>query len=92
LVIDASFDEHHHEKETKSFASQIQMSSGQNRKSLKPFKFWITSYGGQLEQQLNKHNGLHNWKIQLDSKHFTDIFEKEKLIYLSSESSEVMTE
>lgn len=73
-----------------SLSSQIGYSVASNNRSLHPFKFYITNFGGKLEHQLKKQDGFPKWKLTCDTRHYSEIFDKSKLVYLSSEAQEVM--
>ena len=46
----------------------------------------MTSLGGKFEQRLNEIGDYINWDINMKKESVHDLFEKEKLVYLSSDS------
>uniref|UniRef100_A0A672K9D2 tRNA (guanine(9)-N(1))-methyltransferase n=1 Tax=Sinocyclocheilus grahami TaxID=75366 RepID=A0A672K9D2_SINGR len=65
LVIDCSFDNLMVLKDVKKLHKQIQRCYAENRRTLHPVQFYLTSHGGQLKQVMDEINkGWVNWKIQ----------------------------
>lgn len=52
----------------------------------------ITSFKGKSKEEMAKHDGHENWDCYFHEQSYIDIFPKEKLIYLSSESDNVIKE
>lgn len=63
-----------------------------NRRSPTPMQLHVTSFEGQSKEEMSKHNGYEHWDINFHSKSYLDVFPKEKLVYLSSESDNIITE
>nr|XP_051676114.1 tRNA methyltransferase 10 homolog A isoform X3 [Oryctolagus cuniculus] len=57
-------------------------------------KFYLTSHGGQLKKNMDESDkGWVNWKdINIKSEHYTELIKKEDLIYLTSDSPNVLEE
>ncbi|XP_061108677.1 RNA (guanine-9-)-methyltransferase domain-containing protein 2 [Conger conger] len=94
LVVDCSFDSLMALKDVKKLHKQIQRCYAENRRALHPMQFYLTSHGGQLKQNMDERDkGWVNWKdIKIEPEHFQQIFNKEELVYLTSDSSNVLTE
>ncbi|KAF7252405.1 hypothetical protein EYD10_01891, partial [Varanus komodoensis] len=94
LIIDCSFDNLMELKDVKKLHKQIQRCYAENRKALHPVQFYLTSHGGQLMDNMNESDkGWINWKdINIKSEHFTELMKKEDLVYLTSDSPEVLNE
>ncbi|CAI5682295.1 unnamed protein product [Oreochromis niloticus] len=62
--------------------------------SLMLIKFYLTSLGGQLRQSMDeKDKGWVNWKdIHIQTEHYTEVVSQEELVYLTSDSPNVLTE
>jgi len=91
VVVDLSFDSLMTLKEIRSLSNQIVYCYASNMKALYPVDLYLTSLGGNVEKHLLSQNGFNNWKqIHRDQRHFIDLFPKEDLIYLSSESEQVL--
>nr|XP_006629928.2 PREDICTED: tRNA methyltransferase 10 homolog A isoform X1 [Lepisosteus oculatus] len=94
LVVDCSFDSLMMLKDVKKLHKQIQRCYAENRRALHPVQFYLTSHGGQLKQNMDESNkGWVNWKdINIKSEHFSEILNKEDLVYLTSDSPNVLQE
>ncbi|XP_056203880.1 tRNA methyltransferase 10 homolog A-like isoform X3 [Falco biarmicus] len=57
-------------------------------------KFYLTSHGGQLKCNMNENDkGWVNWKdIQIRTEHYSELIKKEDLVYLTSDSPDVLSE
>ncbi|KAK3546001.1 hypothetical protein QTP70_019293 [Hemibagrus guttatus] len=94
LVIDCSFDSLMMLKDVKKLHKQIQRCYAENRRAAHPVQFYITSHGGQLKQNMDEINkGWVNWKdVHIKSEHFHEILSKEDLVYLTSDSPNILQE
>lgn len=64
----------------------------ENRRSPTPMQLHLTNFEGRSKEEMAKHNGYEHWDLHMHSQSYLDIFPKEKLVYLSSESDNVITE
>ncbi|KAM9381803.1 tRNA methyltransferase 10 homolog A isoform 1-T1 [Phaethornis superciliosus] len=94
LVIDCSFDELMVPKDVKKLHKQIQRCYAENRKAFHPVQFYLTSHGGQLKSNMNENDkGWVNWKdINIRTEHYSELIKKEDLVYLTSDSPDVLSE
>ncbi|XP_072542958.1 tRNA methyltransferase 10 homolog A [Salminus brasiliensis] len=94
LVIDCSFDNLMMLKDVKKLHKQIQRCYAENRRAAHPVQFYITSHGGQLKQNMDEINkGWVNWKdVHIKPEHFHEVLSKEDLVYLTSDSPNVLQE
>ncbi|XP_063043608.1 RNA (guanine-9-)-methyltransferase domain-containing protein 2 [Engraulis encrasicolus] len=94
LVVDCSFDNLMVIKDVRKLHRQIQRCYAENRRAIHPVQFYLTSIGGQLRQNLDERDkGWVNWKdIQVKSEHFRDVIGQEQLVYLTSDSPNVLKE
>ncbi|KAK7176909.1 hypothetical protein R3I93_000984 [Phoxinus phoxinus] len=94
LVIDCSFDNLMLLKDVKKLHKQIQRSYAENRRTLHPVQFYLTSHGGQLKQIMDEINkGWVNWKdVHVKPEAFHEILSKDDLVYLTSDSPNVLEE
>ncbi|CAM4545567.1 tRNA methyltransferase 10 homolog A isoform X1 [Lepidochelys kempii] len=94
LIIDCSFDNLMVLKDVKKLHKQIQRCYAENRKALHPVQFYLTSHGGQLKNNMNENDkGWVNWKdIHISSEHYNELMKKEDLVYLTSDSPDVLNE
>ncbi|KAM5340501.1 tRNA methyltransferase 10 homolog A isoform 4-T7 [Glossophaga mutica] len=94
LIIDCSFDSLMILKDIKKLHKQIQRCYAENRRALHPVQFYLTSHGGQLKKNMDESDkGWVNWKdIHIKPEHYSEFIKKEDLIYLTSDSPNVLKE
>nr|XP_046236920.1 RNA (guanine-9-)-methyltransferase domain-containing protein 2 [Scatophagus argus] len=94
LVVDCSFDYLMLIKDVRKLHKQIQRCYAENRRALHPVQFYLTSLGGQLRQSMDeKDKGWVNWKdISIKTEHYIEVVAKEELVYLTSDSPNVLDE
>lgn len=94
LVVDCSFDNLMLIKDVRKLHKQIQRCYAENRRSSHPVQFYLTSLGGQLKQSMDdKDKGWVNWKdINIKTEHYSEVVAKEELVYLTSDSPNVLEE
>lgn len=94
LIVDCSFDDLMVLKDVKKLHKQIQRCYAENRKAFHPVQFYLTSHGGQLKSNMNENDkGWVNWKdIQIRTEHYSELIKKEDLVYLTSDSPDVLSE
>lgn len=63
-----------------------------NRRSKAPMQLYLTSFKGRNKEEMSRHHGYENWDINFHSENYLEIFPKEKLVYLTSESDNIITE
>jgi len=81
-------------KDIKKLHKQIQRCYAENRRALHPVQFYLTSHGGQLKKNMDENDkGWVNWKdIYIKPEHYSEFIKKEDLIYLTSDSPNVLKE
>ncbi|KAM8808631.1 tRNA methyltransferase 10 homolog A-like [Eudromia elegans] len=81
-------------QDVKKLHKQIQRCYAENRKAFHPVQFYLTSHGGQLKNNMNENDkGWVNWKdIQIRTEHYSELIKKEDLVYLTSDSPDVLSE
>ncbi|KAK2116051.1 tRNA methyltransferase 10 [Saguinus oedipus] len=91
LIIDCSFDDL---MDIKKLHKQIQRCYAENRRALHPVQFYLTSHGGQLKKNMDENDkGWVNWKdIHIKPEHYSELIKKEDLIYLTSDSPNILKE
>lgn len=94
VVIDVSFDNLMNDKDLSSCAKQLLRVYTSNRRAKRPIPLHFTGLNeeGKLYEKLQRHDGWRNWDIVPHNKSFLDLFEKEKIIYLTSDSETVLDE
>ncbi|XP_046994816.1 tRNA methyltransferase 10 homolog A isoform X1 [Schistocerca americana] len=63
-----------------------------NRRAENPMQLYFTNFNGKVAQEMEKHDGYRNWDIYFHSDSYTEIFNKSELVYLTSESDNIITE
>uniref|UniRef100_A0A3P8TBE2 tRNA methyltransferase 10 homolog A n=1 Tax=Amphiprion percula TaxID=161767 RepID=A0A3P8TBE2_AMPPE len=81
-------------QDVRKLHKQIQRCYAENRRALHPVQFYLTSLGGQLKQSMDeKDKGWVNWKgISIKTEHYSEVVAKEDLLYLTSDSPNVLEE
>ncbi|KAK4036376.1 hypothetical protein OUZ56_028435 [Daphnia magna] len=90
IAIDLSFDNYMDERSLAKCVKQISRCYSINRRATDPVQFHVTSLDGASLKEMSKNSGYENWDVNLHEKHFTEIFSKEKIVYLTSESDNVI--
>jgi len=90
LCIDLGYDAVMTEKEVKSLRNQLGYSYGHNRKGSKSFEMIWSSFGGRVVEFLAADEGYINWTVRKEEKSYLELFPKEEIVYLSSESPNVL--
>eukprot|EP01132_Coremiostelium_polycephalum_P002534 gene2534-3137_t len=80
------------DKEEKSLVTQMCFLYGVNRKAEKPFNLYITGFGGRIKPIFENMSGFSFWNMKCHTESYLDIFKKEDLVYLTSDSPNVITE
>lgn len=92
VVIDLSFDDLMTNKDMGKVVKQILRVYTENRRSKAPMQLHLTSFKGKCKEEMAKHNGYENWDLFFHSDNYLTVFPKEKLVYLTSESSKIIME
>ncbi|KAM4050388.1 tRNA methyltransferase 10 homolog A isoform 1-T1 [Anomaloglossus baeobatrachus] len=94
LVIDCSFDDLMALRDVKKLNKQIRRCYAENRRAIHPVQLYLTSHGGQLKSNMEEYDkGWINWKdINIKCEHYKDLMKPEDLVYLTSDSPEVLHE
>lgn len=64
----------------------------ENRRAKAPMQLYLTNFEGRAKDEMAKHNGYQHWDINFIADTYLNLFPKEKLVYLTSESDKVITE
>ncbi|KAK7069449.1 tRNA methyltransferase 10, partial [Halocaridina rubra] len=91
VVVDMSFDNLMIERHLVQCVKQISRCYSANRRSSDPMQFYVTSFEGSCEAVMARQNGYKNWDVHFRTEKYTDIFPKDQLVYLTSESNNVIT-
>lgn len=61
-----------------------------NRRSDAPMQLHITSFNKRSKDEMARHDGHENWDIYFHSEEYIEVFPKQNLVYLTSESENVI--
>lgn len=92
VAIDLSFDDLMLDKDLASCAAQLLRVYTDNRRAKQPIPLHFTGLkeDGKLYEKLERNEGWKNWDIVRHEKSYLELFEKDKIIYLTSESDTVL--
>ncbi|KAK9880121.1 hypothetical protein WA026_008636 [Henosepilachna vigintioctopunctata] len=92
ICIDLSFDELMIDKDMAKTIKQILRVYTENRRATAPLQLYLTNFNGRSKSEMCKHHGYENWDINFHCEDYMKIFPKEKLVYLTSESDNVIND
>ncbi|XP_026673459.1 tRNA methyltransferase 10 homolog A isoform X2 [Ceratina calcarata] len=91
ITIDLSFGHLMIDKDIAKLTKQILRCYTLNRRVDAPMQFSLTSFGGKAKADMEKHKGYEHWDVKFHEESYLNIYPKEKIIYLTSESENVIT-
>lgn len=92
ICVDASFEMSMTDKEISSVGSQLMHAYGFFKRSSRPLCWYLTSFGGKLQERMSQFDGFSTWKIFIDQNPFHEIFDLSQIVYLSPESEDELTD
>lgn len=92
VAIDFDYDEMMIDKDIAKCAKQLLRVYTLNRKSTMPIRLHYTSLrsGSKIEKALQRNDGYSNWDVKLTSESYLNIFDRESIVYLTSDSDTVL--
>ncbi|XP_053393225.1 tRNA methyltransferase 10 homolog A-like isoform X2 [Mercenaria mercenaria] len=84
------FDDYMAEKDIKMLVKQLQYSYSANRRAENPLQFYCCGVNGKTKERLENIGDYKGWDIRFHSESYTDKFEKSSIVYLSSESTNIL--
>lgn len=91
VVIDMSFDDLMIEKHLCQCVKQISRCYSANRRVTDPMQLYVTSFSGRCKELMARQNGYDNWDVHFKPEYYMDVFPKDQVVYLTSESENVLT-
>ena len=91
ITIDLSFDDLMIDKDIAKLTKQILRCYTLNRRAIAPMQFSLTSFNGKSKTNMERHNGYEHWDVKFYMESYLNVHPKEKIIYLTSESENVIT-
>jgi len=79
------------EREIVSLTQQLMYAYGANRRASRPLQYHLCSLKGKLLESCKRMTGFDNWQVDTHEGSYLDVFERSRLVYLSSEGAEVLT-
>ncbi len=86
IAVDFSFFSSMVQAEQSSLAKQVRHLYGQIVRAPFPIEMILTSFDDSVRSLMSKNAGLAKWAVKFEEKKFEEIFEKEKIVYLTAES------
>lgn len=90
VTIDLSFDDLMINKDIAKMTKQILRCYTLNRRASAPMQFSVTGFNGKAAKDMQKHNGYEHWDVKFHPESYLDIYPKDKIVYLTSESENVI--
>ena len=91
VVVDAGFEDKMSVTDNKSFFKQLSYCYSANRRSVRPVNFCVTSWSATSADLFKKSTtGYVNWQARFLEEPYDAVFAKDKLVYLSAESDNVL--
>ncbi|KAK3090228.1 hypothetical protein FSP39_010215 [Pinctada imbricata] len=91
-VIDCGFDSYMSEKDIMKLTKQVQFCYSTNRRADNPLQYYVTGVHGQMKDRLQRIGDYVNWDVNFAEKNYFEIFKKEDIVYLSSDSPNVLND
>ncbi|KAK6170043.1 hypothetical protein SNE40_018530 [Patella caerulea] len=91
VVIDCSFDNMMTYKDIIHLTQQIQHSYAANRRAQNALQFYVSGINGKLKKRLEGIGDYKGWDIFMKEEGFMSLFDQENIIYLSSESPNILS-
>lgn len=94
VAIDFNYDELMLDKDIAKCAKQMLWSYTTNRKSSMPIKLHFTGIAenSRIEKALSRNDGYKNWDVNIHQKSYLDLFDRNSIVYLTSDSDNVLHE
>ena len=90
VVIDFSYTTIQTDQEMKSLRNQVNHSYGFNAHAPIPVPLHLTSFTGRIKDYVTQLTGFSSWNIATHEEHFLECFPREKIVYLTSDSPELL--
>ncbi|VDI49395.1 tRNA (guanine9-N1)-methyltransferase [Mytilus galloprovincialis] len=90
VVLDCSFDEYMNDKDIMKLTKQVGFCYSANRRAENPLQFYVCGLHGQMQQRLESIGDYKNWDVNFTENDYHEEFEKDKIVYLSGDSPNVL--
>lgn len=93
IAIDLSFDDFMSDRDMMKLLKQVQRTYSVNRRAEHPVQLYLTSFGDKVKRKLNEIKcNYEQWDIHIKPEPYSEVFPKEDVIYLTSDSPNVLSE
>ncbi|KAF2365053.1 tRNA methyltransferase TRMD/TRM10-type domain, partial [Trinorchestia longiramus] len=92
IALDMDFEEFMNERDQCKAVKQLHRCYSCNRRASNPVQLYVMSLKGSCLKIMEKNNGYQKWDVHFCSDSYLDIFSKNDIVYLSSESENVVKE
>ncbi|XP_030761880.1 tRNA methyltransferase 10 homolog A-like [Sitophilus oryzae] len=90
ICIDLSWSDLMTDKDMNKAIKQVIRIYAENRRAKAPMQLHLTTFVGKNKEVIRKHGGSEKWDVNFHESHYMDIFPKDRLIYLTSDSTNVI--
>ena len=92
VVIDLDFYDLMNDKDLRMVLKQVKACYSENRKHKNPLQLCLTSFSVQIKELFIKlQPGLINWDLRMEDSNYLDVFGKENIVYLTSDSTNILS-
>lgn len=92
VVLDFSYDHLMNERGLRKACKQLARCYSLNRRAKNPLQFYVTNFTGKTKEDMQRNEGYINWDVHFHEESYLDLFKKEEIVYLSSDSENIITE
>mmetsp|Transcript_37155 Transcript_37155/g.87093 ORF Transcript_37155/g.87093 Transcript_37155/m.87093 type:complete len:364 (-) Transcript_37155:124-1215(-) len=94
VVLDLEWEDELSDKEVKGLVQQVLYCYGANRKAARPVRLVLSGVveGSVTRERLAKLSGFDTWLCQTSEKPYIDLFEKDRLVYLTADTENIVRE
>ncbi|KAI5751220.1 hypothetical protein M8J77_005412 [Diaphorina citri] len=92
VCIDFSFDHLMTQKDICKCVKQFNWCYSLNRRAQHPLQFFVSSFKDKCKQEIARYNGYEHWDVHIHEQAYLDLFKKEDLVYLTSDSDNIIEE
>lgn len=90
VAIDMSYDDLMSDKDVAKTLKQLQFCYSANRRAANPLQFYIVGFTGKSRNLFETIQGCVNWDVYAMKENYTEAFNKDEIVYLTSDSSNVL--
>jgi len=92
VVFDLQFEGLMSQRDLGKTLKQIMKCYSLNRRLANPLQLHMTSFTGRAREEMAKNQGFENWDMNFEEGRYEEALSRDRLVYLTSESEQVITE